>query len=161
MSALSAEGYRHYHPNDVSTTTRMMSLSSCVKYSKPLSCMSKTIRAMFVVQYHYHQSGVGITIQAMSALSSGQCRRCHQAGVGHVSPRLSAFLMAFLSYIYGRSHFYGALATIFLSHHTLRSKPPYIASFHHVRPLPTASLATKLSYIGLLQSATSIALLHI
>ena len=66
----------------------MMSLLSCVKYSKPLSCMSKTIRAMFVVQYHYHQS-VGITIQAMSALSSGQCRRCHQAGVGHVSPRLS------------------------------------------------------------------------
>ena len=150
MSALSAEGYRHYHPNDVSTTTRMMSLSSCVKYSKPLSCMSKTIRATPAAQYHHDQSGVGIIIQAMSALWSGQCRRCHQAGVGHVSPRLSAFLMAFLCYIYGQSHCYGALSTIFLSHHTLRSKPPYIASFYHVRPLSTASLAFQPSHIGLI-----------
>ena len=96
MSALSAEGYWHYHPSDVSTTTRMMSLLSCVKYSKPLSCMSKTIRATFLVQYHHYQSGVGIIIQAMSALSSEQCHHYHQADVRHISTRLSAFLMAFL-----------------------------------------------------------------
>ena len=77
MSALLAEGYRHYHPSDVSTTTRMMSLPSCVKYSRPFSCMSKTIRAM-------------------SALSSELCHHYHQADVRHMSPRQSAFLMAFL-----------------------------------------------------------------
>ena len=54
MLALLAEGYRHYHPSDVSTTTRIMSLLSCAKYSRPLSCMSKTIEAMFLVQYHYY-----------------------------------------------------------------------------------------------------------
>ena len=73
--AISSGQYWHYYPtpSDVSTTTRMMSLLSCVKYSKPLSCMSKTIRAMFLVQYHHYQSGVGIIIRAMSSLPSGRC----------------------------------------------------------------------------------------
>ena len=92
MSALSAEGYRHYHPSDVSTTTRMMSLLSCVKYSKPLNCMSKTIRAVFLVQYHHYQSGVGIIIQAMSALSSEQCRPYHPSNVGLIIRAMSSLL---------------------------------------------------------------------
>ena len=56
--------------------------------------MSKTIRAMFLVQYHHYQSGV--IIQAMSALSSEQCHHYHQADVRHISSRLSAFLIAFV-----------------------------------------------------------------
>ena len=48
-----------------------------MKYSRPLSCM-------------------GITIKAMSALSSEQCRHHHQGDARHITPRLSAFLLAFL-----------------------------------------------------------------
>ena len=48
--ALSFERCRQFQPCDIRTTTRMMSLLSCVKYSRPLSCMSKTIREM-LVQY--------------------------------------------------------------------------------------------------------------
>ena len=53
--------------------SRMMSLLSCVKYSRPWVCMSKAISTMFLVQYHHYQSGVGIIIRAMSALSSEGC----------------------------------------------------------------------------------------
>ena len=36
------------------------------------------------------------TIRVVSALSSERCHHYHQADVRHISPRLSAFLMAFL-----------------------------------------------------------------
>ena len=85
----------------VITTIRAVSLLNCVKYSRPLSCIGITIRAMgdvvikiyevFVtfelyektyysdvvgtVQCHHYKRGVGITtIRVVLALSSEQCR---------------------------------------------------------------------------------------
>ena len=39
---------------------------------------------------------MGITIRAMSALSSERCRHYNQGDVRHINPRQSAFLLAFL-----------------------------------------------------------------
>ena len=85
MSALFAEGYWHYHPSDVSTTTRIMSLLSCAMYLRPWSCMSKTIEAMFLVQSDYYYGGVGITIRTMSALSAEGYQHYHPSNVSNTT----------------------------------------------------------------------------
>ena len=83
MSALPSERCRHYHPSDVVTIIRAMSLLSCVNYS---SCMGITIWAM-LLRCHY-------TIRAMSALSAERCHHYHEGNVRQISLRLSAFLLA-------------------------------------------------------------------
>ena len=76
MCALSSEHGGQYHTSDinyssnVSTTIRVVSTLCCVEYSRPLSCMGKTIWMMSLVQCYKYQSGIGIIIRAWWAISA-------------------------------------------------------------------------------------------
>ena len=81
MSALSPERCRHHYQDDV--VIKLWSIRDLW-----------VVRVQPLERCRYYN--VISTIRAMSALSSERCHHYHQGDVRHISPRLSAFLLAFL-----------------------------------------------------------------